>query len=85
VILDAHEKVIFQSAAKLQGMSLSAWIKACVNKALEEQKKSRTPRSKEELMAFFRECDETEQGVEPDWDQHKRVIEGSAASGISDS
>lgn len=85
VVLDSHEKAAFKNAARQQSMSLSAWIKACAKRALDEQKKRRTPGSKEELRAFFKACDEREQGVEPDWQEHKKVITGSATSGISDS
>jgi hypothetical protein len=85
VVLDSNEKAAFQSAAKKRGMSLSSWIKACVRKEIEEQNKNTTPRTKEELKAFFKECDDLEQGLEPDWEEHKRVIQGSAVSGNSDS
>ena len=85
VVLDSREKAMFKTAAKQQGMSLSAWLKACAYTALEEQKRRRKPESKEALRAFFKACDEQEQGTEPDWQAHKRVIEQSITSGISDS
>jgi len=37
--------------------------------------------SVEELRAFFEACDAREQGSEPDWDQHRKVIEESRAAG----
>jgi len=34
------------------------------------------------LNSFFAECDAREAGREPDWDEHRRVIDGSRAAGI---
>ena len=85
VVLENHEKAAYKKAAKMQGMSLSAWMKACARKGLEQHRKISLPGSRKELQAFFEECDQREQGVEPDWEEHKRIIERSVTSGISDS
>lgn len=34
----------------------------------------------DELRAFFVRCDEREADEEPDWSEHRRVIEGSRRS-----
>ena len=85
VVLDNREKAMFRAAAKREGVSLSAWVKGCAMQALEAQKRQHTLNSKEALRSFFAECDELEQGLEPDWKQHKRIIEESATSGITES
>jgi hypothetical protein len=35
------------------------------------------------LREFFIKCDEREQGHEPDWQEHERVIQASQRSGDS--
>ena len=39
--------------------------------------------SVEDLRRFFEECDAMQEpGVEPDWEEHKRVIEDSLMRGL---
>lgn len=40
--------------------------------------------TKEELENFFASCDAQEEGVEPDWEEHLKVIERSKLSGASE-
>lgn len=41
--------------------------------------------SVEDLKRFFEECDARQgPGVEPDWEEHKRVIEESITRGLPD-
>jgi hypothetical protein len=40
--------------------------------------------SLEELKAFFAASDAREQGREPDWEDHLKVIEASMRSGATD-
>lgn len=85
VVLESNEKVLFQNAARKRGMSMSAWFKECARKEIEEHEKRVTPRTKAELKDFFKTCDEQEQGMEPDWEEQKGVIQASVISGNSDS
>ena len=40
-------------------------------------------KSVEDLRRFFEECDAMQEpGVEPDWEEHKRVIEESRMRGL---
>ena len=42
-------------------------------------------RSRGELDAFFAACDRRETGREPDWEEHRVVIEESMRKGATDS
>jgi hypothetical protein len=40
--------------------------------------------SREDLEAFFEDCDFREEGVEPDWEEHLARIEQGGRSGAAD-
>ena len=83
VVVDEQEKHAFRAAARNAGMSLSAWLKECAFRALEESR-TEAPQTAEELRRFFAECDARDEGVEPDWSEQKRIIERSTVSGTTD-
>jgi hypothetical protein len=85
VVLDEHERESFRAAAQKAGMSLSAWMRGCAREKLAEAAERQLPRTAEELRRFFAECDEREEGREPDWEEQRRVIERAATSGRADS
>lgn len=64
-----------------RGLSLSAWLRHAGLEQASVQKQERRLDSEEALRDFFTECDAREQGREPDWLEHKDVIEGSKRSG----
>lgn len=78
---DDHDR--FVRAARMEGMSLGAWLRAAAHARLRERR--RRPSSAEELREFFRQCD-ARQGAErePDWEEHKRAIEASRMQGMRD-
>lgn len=80
LVMDEVEREEFRRAAAREGLSLSDWLRRAARARLEA---GRPPvlSSVEELRAFFRACDAREQGSEPDWDQHRKVIEESRAAG----
>jgi hypothetical protein len=77
VLLEEEEKELFAQEAQRAGMSLSAWIR----EAGKERLKSRPARLKletpDDLRAFFASCDSRNEGREPDWEEHLRVLERS--------
>lgn len=78
--MDDMEREAFRRAAAREGLSLSDWLRRAARARL--QAAGRAPlQSVEELRAFFRECQQRESGVEPEWAQHRAVIEESRASG----
>jgi len=82
VVMDEIERESFRRAAALEGLTLSDWLRRAARDRLES---ATTPElsSVEELQAFFEECNTREHGAEPDWQQHRAVIEESKAKGRS--
>jgi hypothetical protein len=81
VILEEEEKELFQSQARREGLSLSAWLRRAGEESLSARKVSSRIDTVEGLRAFFASCDQREKGHEPDWDEHLAVIEGSKRRG----
>jgi len=82
VVMDEIERETFRQAAAREGMSLSDWLRRAARQRLESAALPELS-SVETLRAFFEECDAREQGTEPDWQQHRAVIEESKAKGRS--
>ena len=83
VILDAEDRRSFEAMAKREGLSLSAWLREAGRERLSRLRTHRRFETVEELDGFFDECRDRESGAEPDWDEHRLVIEGSIARGRS--
>ncbi len=78
VLLDEKEAVEFRSQAARESKSLSAWLRDAGKKMLDERRKRSPLSDSESLMKFFNSCNEREKGIEPEWQEHKRLIlEGS--------
>lgn len=82
VVMDEIEREAFRQAAAREGLSLSDWLRRAARDRLEEASRPKLSSAKD-LRAFFNDCDRREQGVEPDWQQHRTVIEESKARGRS--
>lgn len=80
VILEEEEREAFRKLAARKGLSLSAWLREAGRERLVADRSTVRIGSIEELHHFFSSIDEREEGVEPDWEQHKAVIERSAKS-----
>lgn len=80
VVMDEIEREAFRQAAAREGLSLSDWLRRAARDRLESAAIPELS-SIENLRAFFEECDAREQGTEPDWHQHRTVIEESKAKG----
>jgi hypothetical protein len=76
VILEDTEAEEFRSQAKRTGRSLSGWLREAGRKQLAEESRRGALDDPEALRAFFAECADREEGREPDWPEHKRVILG---------
>ncbi len=81
IVLDEAEKELFRRQAKLEGKSLAAWIREAARERLAAAQARRTFQTVEELRAFYRASDAAETRREPDWEEHRRVIERSIRSG----
>lgn len=69
----------FEIQARLEGLSLSAWLRAAGKERVERSRARRKLQTKEELESFFAERDES--GSEPDWTEHLTVIDESRSQG----
>ena len=77
VLLDDAEKARYRAQAAREGKSLGAWLRAAAEDRLRAAAMHRDLRTRGSLEQFFAECDERESGREPDWDEHREVIERS--------
>ena len=81
IVIDEAEKQRFRRQAEREGKSLGAWIREAARDRLEAAQGRTTFDTVEELRAFYSASDAEEARREPDWDEHRRVIESSARSG----
>ena len=84
VLLDETEREAFRTMARREGLSLSAWLRKAAKEKLLEKEQQRVIYDKKSLKRFFKNCDALAQGVEPDWEDHLKVINRSRASGQAD-
>jgi hypothetical protein len=81
VILDEEEAARFRSQAQKESKSLSAWLREAGRKMLEQTAQPEPLTSPDSLRRFFQECNEREEGVEPEWAEHKQLIMEGFQSG----
>ena len=81
VILDEEEVTRFKSQAMKESKSLSAWLRAAGKKMIEINRQQQRLTDPDSLKRFFQKCNERENGVEPDWEDHKRLILDSYQAG----
>jgi hypothetical protein len=83
LVLAEAEKALYEQAARKEGLTLSAWLREAASEKLARDIPP-TLTSMEALTAFFKECKDREEGLEPDWDAHRKVIEASRLNGVPD-
>ena len=76
VILDEEEVTRFKSQAMKESKSLSAWLRDAGKNMIEINRRQQRLTDPDSLNRFFRKCNERENGVEPDWEDH-RIIRDS--------
>lgn len=83
VILDEADKTRYVKAARRAGQSLGGWLREAAQQRLEREGARRQINSADELRDFFAECD-ADQSLrrEPDWEEQRRLIEGSRTGGL---
>lgn len=82
ILLDESEKERYRRRAERAGMSLGAWLRQAAREKLAAEEAATRLDTVQELRAFFESCDEREPEGEPDWADHRRVIEASKRSGL---
>lgn len=85
VVLEETERAEFRRQARLEGQSLSAWLRQAGRARIAEQASTARFSSPESLAAFFQRCDRrADSGTEPDWAEHRRVAEDSRRRGLTE-
>ena len=74
VILGVEEAAKFKAHAKKDAKSLSAWLRDAARKMLEADQRRQPLSNPSSLKSFFQKCNEREKGIEPDWEEQKRLI-----------
>jgi hypothetical protein len=74
VILEEDEATRFKAQASKESKSLSAWLRDAGRKMLEANSKIPPLTDSTKLKEFFQRSSEREQGIEPQWEEHKRLI-----------
>lgn len=82
IVLAKEEKERYRMAAAREGRSLSEWLREAASEKYAASERDRGLKTREHLEAFFLMCDEREVGREPDWEEHRKVIEGSRRQGL---
>lgn len=85
VLLEEEEKELFVQEAQRAGMSLSAWIRDAGKERLKNRPARLKLETPDDLRVFFASCDSRQEGREPDWEEHLRVIERSKRGQAADS
>lgn len=85
VPLSEEEKERFRRQAEREGKTLAQWMREAARDRLAATERRPAMATVKELRAFFAACTARETRREPDWEEHRRVIERSIGSGKSDS
>lgn len=81
VILEEEDAARFRSQAVKESKSLSGWLRDAGKKMLENNHQAQSLTDPDSLERFFRRCNKIEKGVEPDWEEHKRLIHEGIRAG----
>jgi hypothetical protein len=79
--LDEAEKERFREQAEREGKSLAAWMREAARDRLAVAERRPAIETVDELRALFSACTARETRQEPEWEEHRRVIEGSIGCG----
>lgn len=82
ILVDEAEKARYRRQAEREGKSLGAWLREAAEEKLEAAVTEERIETVEDLEKFFEECDAREGSPEPDWEEHRKVIEGSRRQGL---
>ena len=78
-----HDRYVRQ--ARLEGISLNAWLRAAAREHLEKRRAIRRFESPADVQEFFVSCAANEgAGMEPDWNDHLRAMQESRGQGAAE-
>lgn len=81
VVVDEEEREVFRRRAAADGVSLSTWLREAGRRRVELEG-GRVARTGEDVRRFFAALADGS-GREPDWQEHRSVIDASRREGIS--
>jgi hypothetical protein len=82
ILLDEADKARYRRLAAREGKSLGAWLREAAEDRVRATAARRSLRSREDLEAFFAECDGRETKREPDWEEQESLIARSKTHGL---
>ncbi len=82
ILVDEAEKARYRRQAERVGKSLGAWLREAAEEKLAAEASRGRIETPAELHRFFEACDARETHPEPDWDEHRRVIDRSRTTGL---
>ena len=84
LVIPDEDRDRFVHQAKREGLSLSEWLRTAAGERLRNQQLADPLESAADFDAFFRMCDALPgPEVEPDWEEHLFVIDGSRERGAT--
>lgn len=84
LVVSEPDRTRYAAAARREGLTLSAWLRAAAADRLDRQAGAEPFRTEDDVWRFFEECDaEMGCGSEPDWEQHLEVMRASRGRGAS--
>ena len=82
ILISPEARREFEAQARLEGLSLSAWLRAAGEERVRRSREKKAMRTREELERFFAARTAAEQGTEPDWGEHLEVMRESRSQGV---
>ena len=86
LVIPDEDRVRYGAEARREGVSFSEWLREAARERFERKRQGRRFKTREDLEAFWRECDEANAraGIErePDWEEHLAVINASRSKGL---
>lgn len=84
LIVSEPNRTRYAAAARREGLTLSAWLRAAAADRLDRRAGTDPFRTEEDVRRFFADRDaETGCGAEPDWEQHLAVMRASRGRGTA--
>ena len=77
-----HDRFAYQ--ARLEGMSLSGWLRAAAEDRIKRRERLKPFSSSADVREFFQAHDDSGLGLrEPDWEEHLKTLRKSKLAGSS--
>lgn len=84
LIVSEPDRTRYAAAARRDGLTLSAWLRAAASDRLDRRAQTEPFRTEDDVWRFFADRDaEAACGAEPDWEQHLDVMRRSRGRGAA--